>query len=347
MSHIIVLRFSAMGDVLMTVPVIDSFARQHPDVRITVASRPWAKPIFSLLPKNVYFVDVDLKDRYAGYSGLNKLGRRLLALQPTHIADLHDVLRTKWLRLRFSVAGLKVAHIKKDRRARKAFLKAEEKQIQKSGFEKYADVFHRLGFKDFKIDFKSLFPEGGAEMATALPVFDVSKRPERNWVGIAPFAAHRGKIYPLPLMEEVVSKLSTESDIRIFLFGAGAQERATLEEWAAKYPHVESMVGQLNDVGEELALISHCRVMLTMDSGNMHLASLAAIPVVSIWGATHPYGGFFGYGQNMADALQDTELTCRPCSLYGNKECQFGDYRCLTAIKPDEIVEKVKSKLFL
>ena len=345
MNHVIALRFSAMGDVLMTVPVIDSFARQHTDVRITVASRPWAKPIFSLLPKNVYFVDVDLKDRYAGYSGLNKLGRRLLALQPTHIADLHDVLRTKWLRLRFSVAGLKVAHIKKDRRARRAFLNAKEKQLQKSNFEKYADVFHRLGFKEFKVDFKSLFPIGGAELSTAIPHFDVSKRPERYWIGIAPFAAHRGKIYPLPLMEEVVRKLSAEPDIRLFLFGAGAQERATLEEWAAKYPHVESMAGQLNDIGEELALISHCRVMLAMDSGNMHLASLAAVPVVSIWGATHPYGGFFGYGQKMEDALQDTSLSCRPCSMYGNKECQFGDYRCLTAIKPDEIVKKVKSKL--
>ena len=345
MDHVIVLRFSAMGDVLMTVPVIDSFARQYPDVRITVASRPWAKPIFSLLPKNVYFLDVDLKGRYAGYTGLNKLGRRLLALQPTHIADLHDVLRTKWLRLRFNVAGLKVAHIKKDRRARKAFLNADEKLLQKSSFEKYADVFHRLGFKELKTDFKSLFPVGGADLSTHLPHFDLNKRPERHWIGIAPFAAHRGKIYPLPLMEEVVSKLSAEPDIRIFLFGAGSHERTTLEEWAAKYPHVESMVGQLNDIGEELALISHCRVMLAMDSGNMHLASLAAVPVVSIWGATHPYGGFFGYGQKMDDAIQRTDLPCRPCSMYGNKECQFGDYHCLTAIKPDEIVQKVKSKL--
>ena len=346
MDHIIALRFSAMGDVLMTVPVIDSFARQHPDVRITVASRPWAKPIFDLLPKNVYFVDVDLKKKYAGYSGLNKLGRRLLALQPTHIADLHDVLRTKWLRLRFSVAGLKVAHIKKDRHARKEFLNAKEKQLQKSGFEKYADVFCRLGFKEFTIDFKSLFPAEGAELSTSLPSFDVSKRPERHWIGIAPFAAHRGKIYPLPLMEKVVSQLSADNDIRIFLFGAGAQERTTLEGWAAKYPHVESMVGQLNDIGEELALISRCCVMITMDSGNMHLASLAAVPVVSIWGATHPYGGFLGYGQSIENVIQDTTLPCRPCSMYGNKECQYGDYRCLTAINPDRIVKKTKGLLF-
>ena len=65
MTHIIVLRFSAMGDVLMTVPVIDSLARQYPDVRITVVSRPWAKPIFELLPKNVKFVGVDLHGEYA------------------------------------------------------------------------------------------------------------------------------------------------------------------------------------------------------------------------------------------------------------------------------------------
>lgn len=342
MEHIVVLRFSAMGDVLMAVPVIDSFARQYPNVRITVASRPWAKPIFSLLPKNVSFLDVDLKGRYAGYKGLNLLGRRLLALQPTHIADLHDVLRTKWLRLRFNMAGLKVAHIKKDRRARKAFIQATEKVQQKTTFEKYADVFHRLGFKDFSIDFQSLFPKEGADLATACPAFNPTTRPERNWIAIAPFAAHQGKIYPFAQMEEVIRQLSAHDDTRIFLFGAGKDERETLSEWAQRYPRVENLAGQLGNIGEELAVISHCRVMLSMDSGNMHLASLAGIPVVSIWGATHPLGGFLGYNQRMDNVLQRTDLPCRPCSVYGNKPCQYGDYRCMSGILPEDIVKLIR-----
>ena len=345
MTHVIVLRFSAMGDVLMTIPVIDSFARQHPEVRVTVVSRAWAQPLFNLLPPNVGFVVADLRGEHAGYRGLNLLARRIFALQPTHIADLHDVLRTKWLRMRLHIAGHRVAHIRKDRRARKAFLESKEKVLQTSMFEKYVDVFRRLGFKDWSLDFTSLFPAGGADLATAVPSFAPSLRPERHWIAIAPFSAHDGKTYPLEQMEVVIRQLAARGDTRIFLFGAGKAESDTLDEWATRYPHTENMASKLNNMAEELALISHCRVMVSMDSGNMHLAALAAVPVVSIWGATHPFAGFLGYGQCFKDVLQRTDLPCRPCSIYGKEPCQFGDYRCLTGITPESVVKKIEERL--
>ena len=345
MTHVIVLRFSAMGDVLMTIPVIDSFARQHPEVRVTVVSRAWAQPLFNLLPPNVGFVVADLRGEHAGYRGLNLLARRIFALQPTHIADLHDVLRTKWLRMRLHIAGHRVAHIRKDRRARKAFLNSKEKVPQTNMFEKYVDVFRRLGFKDWSLDFTSLFPAGGADLATAVPSFAPSLRPERHWIAIAPFSAHDGKTYPLEQMEVVIRQLAARGDTRIFLFGAGKAESDTLDEWATRYPHTENMAGKLNNMAEELALISHCRVMVSMDSGNMHLAALAAVPVVSIWGATHPFAGFLGYGQCFKDVLQRTDLPCRPCSIYGKEPCQFGDYRCLTGIAPESVVKKIEERL--
>ena len=146
-------------------------------------------------------------------------------------------------------------------------------------------------------------------------------------------------------MEQVVDSLATNKNIRIFLFGAGQKESDTLEKWSSHHTNVENMAGKLQNMGEELALMSHFEVMLTMDSGNMHLASLAAIPVVSIWGATHPLGGFLGYGQKMDDVLQRTDLPCRPCSIYGNAPCKFGDYRCLTGIAPETVVKKVLGTL--
>ena len=346
MKHLLVLRFSAIGDVLMTVPVIDAFARQHPDVRLTVCSRAWAKPIFDLLPENVAFTAADLKGIHKGFHGLNLLGRRLLALQPTGVADLHDVLRTKWLRLRFRLAGRTVRKIHKDRTARRRFVTAEEKTLQLSVFEKYADVFRRLGFPDFHPDFHSLFPAGGADLSTTLPDFDLSLRPEPHWVAVAPFATHEGKVYPLTLMEQVIAQLSAREDVRVFLFGAGPREREVLEGWATRYPRVESMAGRLRNMAEEAALISHCRVMLSMDSANMHLASLVAVPVVSIWGATHPLGGFMGWGQRMEDAVQRTDLDCRPCSIYGNRPCRHGDFPCLNGIRPKDVTEKMLSYIY-
>ena len=87
-------------------------------------------------------------------------------------------------------------------------------------------------------------------------------------------------------------------------------------------------------------LMSQLDVMLSMDSANMHLASLVNTPVVSIWGATHPYSGFMGWNQSMQNVIQ-TDLPCRPCSIYGKTPCHRGDYACLTSIKPETVVKKL------
>lgn len=72
----------------------------------------------------------------------------------------------------------------------------------------------------------------------------------------------------------------------------------------------------------------------------MHLASLVETPVVSVWGATHPYAGFYGYKQDLNNIVQ-AELFCRPCSIYGNKPCYRGNYECMELINPEIIVSKV------
>ena len=90
----------------------------------------------------------------------------------------------------------------------------------------------------------------------------------------------------------------------------------------------------------ELRFMTSLDAMLSMDSGNMHLASLAGVRVVSIWGATHPLGGFLGWGQREEDVVQ-LPLSCRPCSTYGNRPCKFGDWRCLTGIKEEDVVARL------
>jgi ADP-heptose:LPS heptosyltransferase len=91
---------------------------------------------------------------------------------------------------------------------------------------------------------------------------------------------------------------------------------------------------------EELALMSHLDVMVSMDSGNMHLASLVNTPVVSIWGATHPLAGFLGWNQSEKNVVQ-TDMPCRPCSVYGNKPCMRNDYACLNQITPESVVQRI------
>ena len=342
MAKILVIRFSAIGDVAMTVPVIHSLATQYPQHQITVLSRPNMAALFAHLPANVSFWGADLKETYKGFVGLNRLFNELKAEQFDYIADFHDVLRTKYLRLRFLLQGKKVAHIDKGRKGKKALTRSKNKiKIQQlSSFQRYANVLNRIGLP-VRTSFKTIYPSGKGDLSTFSSI--TSTKGTDKWVGIAPFATHLGKIYPEKQMEQVIQILNTQPNIRIFLFGGGKKEVEILSAWANKYPSTTCIAGKLK-LDAELALMSHLDVMVSMDSGNMHLASLVNTPVISIWGATHPLAGFMGWQQSEQNAVQ-IDMLCRPCSVYGNKPCAEKEYACLQQITPQMIVEKINAIL--
>lgn len=348
-DHILIIRFSALGDVAMAVPVVYSLAHQYPDVRITVLSRNYARPFFEELAPNVGFMEADLKREYHGIKGLNALYRRLAAKQFTHVADLHNVLRSEFLRMRFNLGSYKVAHIDKHRKGRRRLTATVNKQLiqQPTPFQNYIDVFARLGFP-IEPDFHSIFPEGGGDLSL-LPSEALShwQLVDRLNIGIAPFAAHEGKIYPPRLMQRVIALLVEKyPDANIFLFGKGAEEDEQFPLWCSQYKQCVHVANFLESIKQELILMSHLQVMLSMDSANMHLASLVATPVVSVWGATHPYAGFMGWNQGSENAIQ-IPLGCRPCSIYGQKACRRGDYACMNRITPETIVEHILQVLSL
>ena len=314
-EHLLVIRFSALGDVAMTVPVVYALAQQYPDVRITVLSRNFARPLFDDLLPNINFMEADLKREYHGITGLNSLYRRLLAKQFTAIADLHSVLRSSYLRMRFNLDHYKVAHIDKHRKDRRRITSSSNKQLIQlpTSFQNYADVFARLGYP-VNVQFRSIFSEDGGDM-NLLPESLPRPTVGQPCIGIAPFAAHEGKIYPVRLMEQVVEQLlAKHPDTRIYLFGKGQREDETFPKWCAAHPQCVYVSQHLNNLRDELILMSHLQVMVSMDSANMHLASLVATPVVSVWGATHPFTGFMGWNQNPENAIQ-IPLECRPWAL--------------------------------
>lgn len=345
-EHILVIRFSALGDVAMTVPVVYSLAKAYPELRITVLSRDFARTLFEDLAPNVNFMGADLKREYKGVKGLNALYRRLTAKNFTAIADFHNVLRSDYLRLRFNIDRYKVSHIIKNRSGRRRLVASTNKKLvqQESPFKKYADTLARLGYP-VEVNFKSLFPEEGGNL-NLLPALVGPKKNFETWIGIAPFAAHEGKIYPPRLMWQVVKALLDRSPhVRVFLFGKGQKEEETFAEWCNADSRCVNVASALETMQQELILMSHLDVMVSMDSANMHLASLTATPVVSIWGATHPLAGFMGWGQTIDNAVQ-LDLPCRPCSIFGNKPCMRGDYACLRNIAPEQVVEKVEKVVF-
>lgn len=161
-------------------------------------------------------------------------------------------------------------------------------------------------------------------------------------VGIAPFAKHAAKLYPLQKMRRVVEFLLENERIQLLVFGTKA-EVGDIHDWFEN-KRVISMASQL-PLKDELNVISQLDLMISMDSANMHLASLFGVPVVSIWGGTHPWLGFYGWGQDPALAIQ-LDLPCRPSSVFGNKPCPVhGEQGCMQEITPELVAVKVQEVL--
>lgn len=350
-SHLLIIRFSAIGDVAMLVPVVWALAQQYPDLRITVLSRPMMRTLFENLAPNVNFMGADVKEEYHGVKGLNALFRRLAAKHPTHIADMHSVLRTEYLRMRFNLGFYRVEHLDKHRQQRRRLVAAQPNKVLEplpTSFDNYLDVLARLGFpvNIEKHRFHSIFQDKNPkELIGLIPAISPKASAEERWLGIAPFATYKGKIYPLEKMQQVIQLIIDHyPKARIFLFGRGQEEENTFTRWTNQWPQCVYVGQQLENFYQELILMSHLDVMVSMDSANMHLASLTATPVVSIWGATHPFAGFMGWNQHPENAI-GLDMPCRPCSIYGKTPCRRGDYACLNNIASETIFEIINRVL--
>ena len=339
---LMVFRFSAMGDVAMTVPVLQALLNIYEDVEIVVVSRPFFKPFFKNLPRTE-FIGVDLNKKYKGLPGLFRLYRYLKTKQPDAIADLHDVLRTKILKTFFRLGGFhKIAVIDKGRAEKKALIRSQNKMFKplKTTHQRYAEVFNKLGFSVDLKRFEPDFPDFSKHVSLFFAFLS-----DYKIIGIAPFATHKGKQYPLEKIKEIIRLLLEKNeDISILLFGGGEYEEQLLDELEEIYiDRVYNTVGYFS-FEEQLQLISSLQVMLSMDSGNGHLAALFGIPVITIWGATHPYAGFAPFNQPdenqiLPDLIQFPQL---PTSVYGNKTFD-GFEKVWDTIKPEEVVERILS----
>jgi len=330
-KHILLIRLSAMGDVAMVIPVLCAFTQQFPDVKLTILTRAFFTPFFREL-KNVNVFPAEVKGRHKGIFGLYKLSKELKNLDIDAVADLHNVLRSKILK--FFLFGKEIIQIDKGRAEKKALISGKEFKQLKTTVQRYADVFKQLGFS---IDLSNpIFSGKKALNSKVLKIIGVDSK---KWIGIAPFAAHESKMYPLDLMEQVIRALSENH--KVLLFGGGKKEMEILDKLQSE--KVINLAGKLT-LDEELDVISNLDVMLSMDSGNGHLAAMLGIKVVTIWGVTHPYSGFAPFNQPedyclLSDRDKFPEI---PTSIYGNKYPE--NYKeASRGISPEIVIEKISS----
>jgi ADP-heptose:LPS heptosyltransferase len=328
-----------MGDVAMTVPIIRAFTKQHPTVKITFLSKAFLKPLFNDIP-NVNFYAADVNDTHKGVLGLHKLYKELKQLNITHVADLHNVLRSKILRSFFKFSNSFIAVIDKGRANKKALTRVENKIFKqlKTSHQRYADVFEKLGFK---VDISN--PILLEKPLLNNKVAAITDEKKQQWIGIAPFAAFDPKMYPIDLMTKVIQELSKNHSV--FLFGGGKTEIEILSKIEQQTTNCTSVAGKLN-LDEELNLIAHLDCMLAMDSGNAHFAAMQQIATITLWGGTHPFAGFAPFNQPKEYCiLPDLEKFPNiPCSIYGNKNCE-GYEDVMRTILPETVIKKIEEVL--
>lgn len=331
-KHILVLRFSAMGDVAMAVPVIRALVSQYPDVKLTIVTREFFAPFFREI-RNVEVFFIDPKGKHKGVFGLWKLSKELKQIQFDAIADIHNVLRTKILKLFLSRI---FSQIDKGRSEKKALISGEKFEQLKTTYQRYTAVFQSLGFP---VDLSA--PEFPEQIELNSKIKNFISNPSLPLIGIAPFAAFEGKMYPLEKMKLVINQLS--KNFNIILFGGGNAEILQLNQIEAQTPNTKTVAGKLT-LDEELDLISNLDLMLSMDSGNGHIAAMLGVKVITIWGITHPYAGFRPFNQPedhqlLADRNTYPEI---PTSVYGNKQPK-GYEKAAGSISVEKVIEKINS----
>lgn len=333
MKAITVFRLSSLGDVAMLVPVLLSFHKQYPHVPIRLVTRAQFAPIFNGLD----FVQIEVIHPHSGSISFFRLLRfsfKIALTRPHYVADMHDVLRTKVMLFFCRLLGAKVAKIDKGREEKRALIRPEGDKTKwlKSTCERYADVLGQLGFP-----------------FTLQPIFLARNQtsPTRKRIGISPFSKHSSKEYHWEKMQRLVALLAQHDTIQIYVFGYGPREKETALKIANGAQNVEVMIGKLN-FAEELNLISSLDLMLSMDSGNGHLAANYGVPVVTLWGSTHPRLGFGPYMQPIENSLFPSAALYPqlPVSIYG-KDVIPEYARAIDSISEDAIYSKVRTMLSL
>jgi ADP-heptose:LPS heptosyltransferase len=338
-----------MGDVVLLVPVVRSLIAAYPDVEVTVVTRPKFASFFTEIERVVpYPADVDYT--YNGIFGMRELFRKLLQRTDYDVViDMHDHIRTIVMRTLFKLFAVPVVVFDKGRSQKKKFTRKENKDTTRlpHTVERYREAFEKAGFSFPILPGPHLSARDfmREEVSTWLQQRQLEKK--EQWIGIAPFAMHTSKIWPLAGYPDLIRRLTERMPVKIFLFGGGDKEVKFFEALNSEFPeHCVVVAGQLK-IKQELALMERLDLMICTDSSNMHLASLMSLNVLSIWGGTHPDVGFGPFAQPEENILQISrdELPCRPCSVYGRESCYRGDFACLNRITPEMIVDRAQKIL--
>jgi ADP-heptose:LPS heptosyltransferase len=334
--RLLVIRASAMGDVALVAPVLREMRMKFPETEIILVTRSSFKPFF-FEDDHLTVYSPDFKNRHKGLPGIFRLYRDLKSqYRIDHIIDLHDVLRSKILRFLFWIGGTPVSVIDKGRKDKRDLISGKKKVQLKHSVIRYCETFNRAGFHLEPFDKQSIIPKINESRLSE--VFSIKRD---LIIGVAPYTLHKLKMWPVENMIRLMKLISEKHNTGFFLFG-GKEDALQLEGIKNQVPGAVNLSGTLS-LEEEIGIMSRLDFMIAMDSSNMHMAALVGIKVISIWGGTDPFNGFGAWMQpdEYSIRIPVTELTCRPCTIFGKGECKRGDFACMNWLTPEMVYAKL------
>ncbi|HEX2249544.1 MAG TPA: lipopolysaccharide heptosyltransferase II [Gemmatimonadales bacterium] len=330
--NVLAVRFSSIGDVLLTTPLLRAIRRRYPDARITVLTKPAYVSLLSHNPHVDRVLDAP-PDR-----PLRLLARELRAGRYTHLLDLHDSLRSRLLRA--MVPGPWSTY-PKHRLARAALIysKRDYYRHRRPLAERYFDAARALQLTpDGECPDFFVSPEAERETEAWLTGTDLEQRPI---IALAPGAAHSTKRWPVEHWRLLAGRL-LEQGFRLIVVGGTEDARLGDALVSIMDGRIANAAGRFGLQGTG-ALLRRAAVLVSGDTGVMHMATAVKTPVVALFGPTVRPFGFFPYSQR-AEVIE-LELPCRPCSSKGGPRCPLGHHRCMLDIAPDLVHAAVNRSL--
>lgn len=345
MRRILIIRLSAIGDVAMLIPILYGVCRSNLDCRFTLLTQPMLTSLLIDAPDNLEAMVIDIKRGEKNFLGLLKFAYRVRQEQFDTIIDLHNVIRTKVIYFLSRVfSHTTYTKIDKHRKDRKQLILEKQITDLPSMPSLYKQTLSNVDINmDFEVKPIIISPDKLSNIKTFIDL-NISNFNIVTNIGLAPFASKKSKSVNIDIIKDIVKNLINNTDSNIIIFGASINDDDNTKQLLSISDRIISIDGRL-DLMQEIALISKLNCMISMDSANMHFASMVGVPVVSLWSGTVPQAGFLGLFQKKCDTIVAKNIDCSPCSIFGTNTCKREDFICCSSINADEVVLKVKNYL--
>jgi len=344
-ASILVIRFSSMGDIVLTSPVTRAVRRIWPDAELEFLTRNEYAPLAHALP------GVSRVQALESGQGLCRLVSSLRQRRYDLAIDLHGNIRSRIVGL--TGGARRVVRYDKQRLARMAIVRRPRRSRSvPHTVDRYLAVLDGLGANGpsqwggvRSVEEKrlpELIVDARAVAVVAERLADAGIGPEVPVLGVAPGASHGPKRWATERFARVADHLASSRDMRILLLG-NERDRPVADEVARAMANPAVDWTGTTDLALLPAAAQRCALLVSNDSGPMHVATAVGTPVVGVFGATHPRLGFAPLGP--ADAAVTLNLPCSPCSLHGDRACRYGTHACMEDLTPQKVIEEAEGRL--